>query len=376
MALTEEQLKQRIGRVTSSTAAACLGLDPRTSQIDAWLKIRGEDPAPKPEKAPVKPSNLLKKAIERGNRLEPYILEYGAEYLSDCFEVPVRMTPAEFRSIEDWTGDSCDALYWELGPGESGKRKPVRMIAIGEGKSASVGVGAEYGDEGTDDIPHHTLIQSHWHLIHWPEVDRCVVPVLVGGWRFEFRCYEVTRDPEFSKIILADLKEWHEKHIVGDQMPEARCSDENWLQRRYPKALKGAIEDTPELRSLAMRKWTASQQETKWKKVVCDLKAKLKTRMGEGRFVDAYWGKITWSENAASVETDWERLALTMLDRSELSAKERVELIGEHTDEKPGNRVLRVKIEKDHQDEARKEFENGQSEAGDDGARDDSTGGE
>lgn len=347
MALTDEQLKQRLGKITSSTVAACLGLDPRQSQIEAWCQIKGEDPAPKPdpEKEDPKFKRFLEKAIERGNRLEDYILEYGAEWLADDLDVTIQRKSAPFKSIDDWTGDSCDALYYDAD----------KLIAIGEGKSASLWVGKEYGEEGTDDIPHHTLLQSHWHLIHWPEVEFCLVPVLIGGARFEFRCYRVDKDPEFEAILLEDLKKWHEKHIVGDEIPPARCSDESWLHRRYPKALGSAMADTPKMRQLAYQKWRAFTEKKKWDKLECDAKASIKEELGEFSQVSGHWGKVSWLENAPSLKISWQELTEVLFNKLGMADADRTALIGDHTTWKPGARVLRVSVNKEHRGEAMQE---------------------
>jgi predicted phage-related endonuclease len=347
--LTPEQLKKRVGRITSSTAAACLGLDPRKSQIEAWCQIKGEDPAPEPEKEDPKFQKLLKKAIERGNRLEDYILEYGAEWLSHELDRPIRMEPAPFQSIDDWTGDSSDALYYD----------GSKLIAPGEGKSASLWVGKEYGEEGTDEIPHHTLLQSHWHLIHWPEAEFCLVPVLIGGMRFEFRCYQVDRDPEFEKIILEDLKAWHEEYIVGDKCPPARCSDESWLHRRYPKGLKGIMPDTPKMKQLAFQKWRAAIEKKAWADRECDAKAAIKEELAEFEQVNGFWGKVTWLENAPSLKIGWQELTEVLFEKLGMADADRTTLIGDHTNWKPGPRVLRVSVKKEYREDAMQEEENG-----------------
>jgi hypothetical protein len=343
--LTPEQKKARLGKITSSTAAACLGLDPNTSQIDAQCRILGtaeEDDKPEPNQ----------KAIDRGNRLENYILDYGADVLAEELGRPVFRTGAPFRSIAPWIGDSCDALYWPDLKARDGSDYD-ELLAIGEGKSVNRRVAEDYGDEFSDEIPHHTLIQSHIHLVHWPEVDECLVPVLVGGYKFEFRCYVVKRDKEFEDIILHDLKEWHDRYITGQEIPPARCSDESWLQRRYPEALGGVMPATEEIKQLAFAKWRQSKQETAAHKRVCDLKAKIKKVLGDDcDTILADWGKITWYNNASVFMTDWDKIALELMDKHKVPKDEREKLIEEHTKEKLGPRVLRVSIKKSWHDRA------------------------
>lgn len=354
--LTDSDLKKRIGKITSSTAAACLGLDPMKSQIDAWLQIRGEDPAPQKEE--VQPSKLLQKAIQRGNKLEPYILEYGAEYVSEHEDTDIVMTRAPFRSKEPWLGDSCDALYWP----DNGHVDPANpwgdLIAIGEGKSASMMVGQQYGEEGTDDIPHHTLIQSHIHLIHWPEVDYCVIPALVGGHRFEFRCYIVERNKEFEEIILTDLHDWHRTHIQGDRVPEAICKDESWLMRRYPEALNGLMPMDDELQKLCFEKWKATKKKGEYDKRACAYQSKIRQHLGDFERSESWWGYVSWKNRDSFFETDWQSVANDAMDQSRMADDQRIKLIKKHTKEKLGPRVLRVQVKKEHHETVQKGTEN------------------
>lgn len=323
--LTAEQKAGRIGKITSSVAAACLGLDERMSEIDAWLQIRGEAP----DLASVK-------AIERGNRLEQVILEYPAEKLG------LSMTHAPFRQVAPWTGDSCDALYWSSVDGGELLGPYDDLVAIGEGKSASLAIGREYGEEGTDEVPHHTLVQAHWHLIHWPEVDLCYVPVLVGGYRFEFRTYEVHRDKEFEGLMLEDLERWHRDYIIGDKMPPVGARDTGWLTSRFPRALQGALADTPEIEQAAKEKLLAAKDKKVAEEAEERAKNILRSLLGEHDGVVASWGKISWINNKASNVIDWAAVARAVAAQAKLTDEDLAVVVADHTTEKPGPRLLRV----------------------------------
>ena len=77
--LTTEQREQRKGKITSSVAAAALGLHSYKTPLQAWMDVRGEAP------------NVGTKATERGDRLERIVLEYPAEVLG------LKYRPAPFR---------------------------------------------------------------------------------------------------------------------------------------------------------------------------------------------------------------------------------------------------------------------------------------
>jgi len=329
--LTREDKAKRVGKITSSVAAACLGIDEHMSQIDAWLRIRGEGPGDD-EMSPA-----MRKACERGNRLEEYILSYPSDLLDLVY------TPAPFRSAAPWAGDSCDALYW-LDNGHVSAYDPYRDLqGIGEGKSASQMIGCLYGEEDTDEVPNHTLIQSHWHLIHWPETNICHVPVLVGGYKFEFRRYVVERDAEFEGILWQDLERWHRDYIIGDKPPPVGAGDDSWIKTRYPRAKPGvAIPDTDELRELAFEKCRAAAAKKAAESREDLAKNRLRELMGEAEECRASWGSVTWRNNSPSLTTDFQRLAFHLFDELGLNEAARNELVAEHTTEKPGPRVLRV----------------------------------
>jgi predicted phage-related endonuclease len=319
--LTDAQKKERLGKITSSVVAACLGVDERMSQIDAWLRIRGEAP------------DVATKAIDRGNRLEDLILDYPAMMLGlDRKPAPFRQHPEHGQF-----GDSCDALYVN-------RDLEARPVAIGEGKSASLGVSKEYGQEGTDEMPQHTLLQSHWHLIHWPEVERCYVPVLVGGYAFEFRLYHVDRDPELHGIMIDELLRWHHDHIVEGKTPPVTHheADAEWLKKKYPAGLSGALADSPEIQEWAKRKALAAKIIKEASKEEEQAKNELRRLLGDHEFVLASWGKVTWKKSAEAFATDWERAVYALQDEFKLDPAQVREVVGKHTEMKPGQRKLLV----------------------------------
>lgn len=308
--LTEAQKQARLGKVTSSVAAGALGIHPQMTPLQAWLAVKGELPDPE---------NM--KAIDRGNRLERIILQSVAEDLG------LELCPAEFRTIAPWAGDSADGVYQDM----SG-----RVVAIGEGKSAALGVAKQYGEEDSDEVPESTLVQSHWHLLHWPEVDVCWVPVLVGGYRFEFRRYRVDRDEEFEGILKQDLERWHRDYVVADRPPPLHAGDDDWAKLQYPQASAGMIAATAEIEELA-RSYKAAHEALKAieanKKTAA---ARIRQLLAESEGVKASWGGITYRNSKERTKVDWEAIA------REFDPPQ--DLINKYTHVAPGPRTLRVTV--------------------------------
>lgn len=312
--LSPEHQAQREGRITSSLAAACLGLDRWKTPLKAWLEITGRS------------QFAGNRATKRGNKLEDAILDYPAE------ELDLTRVDAPFVSLEDypWAGDSCDALYFD---GDS-------LALLGEGKSAAFGMARSYGEEGTDEIPDSVLVQCHWHLVHRPAAPRCVVPVLVGGYDFSFRLYYVDRDLELEGQLLERLARWHRDYVVADKEPPAMAGDTDVLVERHPVARRDVFDPTPEvageLDALARAKHYAAERVKRAKLAEETAKNRIRSIMGEHGACKLDGVSITYRNSKPRQSVKWEAIA------RELGATPA--LIAKHTIEKPGPRSLRVTV--------------------------------
>jgi predicted phage-related endonuclease len=323
--LTPEQLEARKGKITSSVAAACLGLSPYMSPLQAKLAIMGLT------------SFEGNEATERGNELEHVVLAYPAKKLGLVYE------PAPFRRhANGWAADSCDALYYQE-PYVSGLDAPVML---GEGKTAALGMAKGFGEPGTDEVPMTAWVQAHWHLIHWPEADRCVVPVLVGGYRFEFRMYFVNRDTEIEGQLLERLAQFHRDYIVGDKDPPAVAEDLDWLKTHYDHSVGlDLLASTPEIDAVALEYIQAKSDLDAAEKRAADARARLEQFIGENPGVETAHGKITWKSNKPSQAIDWEWLAGDLMRGLPEALRE--EHIRQATRIKPGPRQFRVPRKKE-----------------------------
>lgn len=283
MSLTPEQKQARIGKMTSSVVCAALGLHDKASEIDAWMSVLGE-----------KEWDDGNKATERGNRLEDPVLAYPADRLGLSWErAPFRAHPTI-----PWAADSADALYWKDGADH--------LEAIGEGKTVGLGMAGAYGeDELTDDVSRPTLIQAHWHLIHWPEVNQCFVPVLFGGYAFEFKLYRILRDANFEGELLEQVSRWHRDYIVTRKPPPVSEKDTDFLKAKHPTATaKKMLADTAEIEQWARAKVTAQKNVKEFKAAEELAKNKLRELLGDAEGVKAGWGTIWWRNSEGSITID------------------------------------------------------------------------
>jgi hypothetical protein len=196
------------------------------SPIDAWHDIRGDR----------REQEDNTKALERGTQLESTILDWCGKRL----ELPCTKPPFVVHPDHKFLGDSADAIYSEKD-----------RCYVGEAKSVALGSADRWGEEGTDQVPDHVLIQAHMHLMHWPEAQRCVIPVLIGGYDFEFRIYWIDRSASLEAKLIDRLSDWHRDHIAHANMPEPTAQDEGWLKQAYPKNTRDAITDESTLEEIA-----------------------------------------------------------------------------------------------------------------------------
>jgi len=323
--LSPEQLEARQGLITSSIVAACAGLDEYTTPLQAKYKILGRH------------DDIGGKAAERGDILQEPVLRYPESQLGLVYE------PAPFRLHQNgWAADSCDALYYRA-PYVVGMDDPV---LIGEGKTAALRTADGYGESGTDEIPITAWMQSHWHLIHWPEVDRCVVPVLIGGWEFYFDMYFVDRDPEIEGRLMESMAQWHRDYIIGDKDPPPCARDLDWIKKRYSESTNTElIASTPVIDQLHLDYWDAKEKAEAAETHLGNIRAMLETHIGHNAGTETSHGKITWKTTKSSLVVDWEELAKDLLSKSPQPVID--EIMKKFTRLRPGHRQFRVSRLKD-----------------------------
>jgi hypothetical protein len=308
--LTETQLNQRAGKMTSSVVAGALGLNPNmtpTAAREAILRV----------------SDFTgNKATERGNLLEEPILEFP------CRALGLIRGEVGFAQIEPWAGDSVDAIYYQAGA----------VVAIGEGKSVALGSREKWGTPGTDQVPAHVAVQCYWHLIHWPDAEYCVVPVLFGGYEFQFELYIIRRDEAIQAELWARAKDWYERFILGDEVPEIAAGDTEWLSRRFPCDLGTELECTPDFEEVAAEVVALNEERKAIEEREEAAKNRLRFLLGTHTTCRGPRFSATWKNSKDSIVVDYKGL----VDALNISR----ETIDAFTTSKPGARVLRVTASK------------------------------
>ncbi len=192
MSITLEQREARKQFVGSSDAAAILDCDPFRSASDVWLEKTG--------RAESFDGN---EATERGNLLEPVILDWAQQKLPP-FDRGVMRSCGHLAANFDGLGESTNEPF------------------IVEGKTSNGHNADEWGEPETDQVPDRVIVQTHHAMaVAGPLYRIAFVPVLmaVPFKGFEWRMYIVRRNDELAQAIADAGEKFWTDHVLADVAP-------------------------------------------------------------------------------------------------------------------------------------------------------------
>ncbi len=218
--LTEEQMKARKGKITSSVV-----YDVIHNPYKAWQRIwQLEDPEKK--RALENQQN-----VQFGNDAEDVVCGVAAKRLGRKSGIVVSQAQAPFRVHPEhaWSADSTDATFTDVASG--------KLVAIGEVKTHGTGAARGYGEDGSEEIPERVKTQCRWHLIHWPEVDVCYAIAFLAKYSLTLQIHRVERDAEEEGKLWQHAERYYRDYIKPGKPPELDGSDDSKeaLAERYTK---------------------------------------------------------------------------------------------------------------------------------------------
>jgi len=196
MPITDKQKELRKKHIGASESAAILGLSPYKTPYDVWLLKTGKVESPA----------SVGEAGDIGNMIEDGLLDYGAS------ELGVRILKNQFRvHTNGILSATHDALVVDVMEGMEAKTSGIMSFATKD----------EWGDNGTDQVPSHIIIQcQHQALVS--NLDLVHVPALIGGrGRLMFR---IERSESICEIILEKVTAFWEDNVQKDIPPEGTPS--------------------------------------------------------------------------------------------------------------------------------------------------------
>ena len=331
-------------RITSSIAAACLGMDPWCTPLQAWDKIRTPPSKHTTEEVPAPPSVLdALPPFQRGHMLEPALVEFGRWALEVQLQTRVLVErPKTIVHPElEWAADSCDAIYL-VGTGDATWCGEAKSVAWSDPDAG------EWGEAWTDEVPKHVRVQSLWHLMHYPYATACLVPTIIGSG-LSMRGYVVPRDNEAIAALVDVLGAWWDRHILHDEAPPTRAGDEELIRKIFPRPVWQEHPDDPVIAELCrqdveLREGIAGLREQR-----DSVRSELAMRMRDHGMCRGRWGQVLYRKSKDTEVTDWraaagvlaEEISMHWMDDSK-GAKAMADAVKQCTQSKPGTRVLRT----------------------------------
>lgn len=301
-----------------SEIGVLFGVDPYRDEFSLWLDKRGDLP-------PAEPSGrmIVGKYLERGI-LDLYAYQTGRK-LDYCDETML-------HPERPWQIYTADALC----------RDEQRGV---DAKCVSWDQRSHWG-AGLDVVPDHYQFQAMWYMSafdyeHWD------IAAFFGSDMP--RIYEIVRDREAERIILARAEQWWRKYIVGDEQPPIDGSSEAsvWLKQMYPAHRPSSIRTAEPAECDLLDHYVSTvielkQLSGKRKR----LENQIKKAIGNDEGLRWEGGRLTWRRSRDSARIDWRALAEALLGVYVRDADADRVIRREYTKQRAGSRRMYLDSER------------------------------
>lgn len=298
--------------ISSTDIGAIFEVDPWRDPFSVWAAKKGQLPEMK-----VTPRMRLGKYFEQGI----------VAYYSDLTGRPVQWCDETMRHQERaWMLCTPDALVCH-------ERRGVDAKLVAWDQRRKWGATA-------DDIPLSIQLQMWWMLAVL-DYDAWDVAAFIG--EEAPRVYEIERDREAERVMVARAEEFHRRYIVGDEVPPITGGEAAslWLQQAFPTHRR------PDLRAATaeeIEKLTEYARLRIAQRTLVDEKARIENEIKlaiadhEGLVWDT--GKFTWRKTKDRTVIDWQSIAVGLLSQYVTDPETRGTLLGLHTSTRPGPRRI------------------------------------
>ncbi len=224
MALSSFQQEQRRKRIGASDISAICGLNPWRTAKDVWVS----------KVYVLTPEKHSPEAAERGNYLEPSLLDYASAQTGLSIIRNQRRVKGIFTAQHDALAKSA----------------PVGFEA------KSTNLSAEWGEPGTDQVPDYVNLQCQ-QQIYVSDLERVFVPVLTTAFgRLDMRLYKVERNMDVIRRIVKIGEDFWDNHVLAEIPPP----DEQPARVELLKRIERVPEKIIELSSLdCIEAWEAAK---------------------------------------------------------------------------------------------------------------------
>ena len=302
-------LESRRAGIGGSDIAAILGLSPWGNALSVWLDKKGLS-SPKEETVQMK----------MGHRLEPVIADMYSEATGNELAMAGLMVHPDFPFIIG-TPDRLNVTHPNAG-------LEIKTANVFRGISG-------WGDPGTDEIPENYLLQCVWYMAV-ANRDIWDVAVLIGG--ADFRIYKIHRDKDLENALIERAADWWKKYIIGNEEPpiDGSVAAAEYLTRRFSHNVEPLKIATQEVDDILVKMLASRLAIGQLEGQLATYENQVKLFIGDAAGVESTGFRATWKNSKDSEKTDWEALALKMINH--LPAKDREWVLDKYTTLNPGSR--------------------------------------
>lgn len=322
----EQFLADRRTGIGGSDIAAILGISPWSTPRDVWASKLGKI-ADKEETQAMYWGNVLEDVVakEFSKRTGYKIQKHNR--LVRHNEYPFLIANVDRLIITD--------------PKKKPATKDGKIVtkALLECKTVSQYASAEWGDDGTEDIPEYYKSQCYWYMLV-TGADVVYLAALIGG--SDFRIYIINRNEQIINYLKETGIEFWNEYVATETMPPPQTMED--VENAYFNAQKKAqAYSSKDIEEAIERLQDLKAQEDAIKKEQNDLKIIVCEFIGNNtELVNADRKKLaSWSAPSVTYKTDWESVA------KDLNASE--EIINKHTKETTTARRFTLAKRKDNE---------------------------
>ncbi|MDO4558809.1 MAG: YqaJ viral recombinase family protein [Planctomycetia bacterium] len=293
-------IANRYGRIGGTMVSAIVGVNPWETPHSAYLKLRREV-SPEPDNA----------AMACGRRYENVVAQmYQAAHPDVLVSTDERNT-GQIAVVTDPEHDFLVAHpdRYLLNPDTYTLESGLEI------KTANVCTIQDWGDEGTDHVPTHYLVQCQWYaglcnVNEW----RLATAFLDDDHKVRsYREYVIRPDRDlYEKLREMAIAFW-ENHVLPGVEPEIQSVDrttERWIRERFPRNVRPLEQATSEEEVLIENYLSAREAAHQAERYLEQTETAIKLAIGDrdGMFSDMY-GKVTWKRSKDREVVDWKSVA-------------------------------------------------------------------
>ncbi|WP_353432698.1 lambda-exonuclease family protein [Polynucleobacter sp. MWH-UH23A] len=286
MLINQDFSVDRTKYIGGSDIGAILGLSRFKTPLEVWMEKTGKE-AKKADSLPLRFGNFAESFVAN-----EYSRATGFELLHD--------ESAHIHPHHSFMSAHIDRFVLSADQDKS----PTRIL---ECKTASPFTSSDWGEVGSDEVPMSYLCQCVWYMAI-TNLARVDLAVLFGN--SDFRIYEITRDKDLEKLIIAKAMHFWNEHVLKDipPPPQSEADCQTLFSKGDSSMSVDAKEETLEL---AKRLQILNGEIEVREEEISSIKQNIMNQMGKAETL-TYQGKVlaTWKAPKPSFRLDSKRLEL------------------------------------------------------------------